>query len=97
VNVASTERSDSEAHVGTDVQGHIAKRSIESVRYEVSEKHLGTNLHINCAAVSLSNIVIIPPHFRQAQDDTAGAISVDRMTGAIFNRWRQKSSDTDRW
>ena len=32
MNVASKERSDSKAHVGTDVQGHIAKRSIESVR-----------------------------------------------------------------
>ena len=25
---------------------------------------LGTNLHINCAAVTLSTIVIVPPHFR---------------------------------
>ena len=55
---------ESKAHVGADVQRHIAKRSIGNLRYEVSEKHLGTNLHINCAAVTLSTIVIVPPHVR---------------------------------
>jgi hypothetical protein len=63
----------------------------------VSEKHVETNLHITAAAASLSTTVISPPHFGQSQDDTVGAISVDRITGAIFRRWRQKSSDKDRW
>ena len=67
-----------------------------NLRYEVSEKHSEANLHINCAAVTLSMIVIVAPHFGQTQDDEA-AISVDRTTGAIARRWRQSSSDEDRW
>ena len=66
-----------ETHVGADVQRHIEKELIKNLRYEVSEKHFETNLHIICVAVTLSTTVMVPPHFGQTQDDTAGAISVD--------------------
>jgi hypothetical protein len=35
-----------QTHVGADVRQHIEKGSIENQRYEVSEKHFETNLHI---------------------------------------------------
>jgi hypothetical protein len=59
------------------VHRHIEKRRIGKLRYEVSGKHSEGNLHINCAAVTLSTIVIVAPHFGQTQDETTGAISVD--------------------
>ena len=97
VNVGSRERSDRKAHVGTDVQRHIAKRLIDGVRYEVSEKHFETNLHIICAGVSVSTMFMVPPHLGQSQDDPVIGISFARVTVAISSRWRQSSSDKDRW
>ena len=73
-------------HVGADAQRHVEKELVENLRYEVSEKQLGANAHITSAAVSLSVTVMVPPHFGQTQDDTFGAISVDRITGAIPSR-----------
>ena len=97
LDLESRRTDEEEAHIGADVQGHVEERSIENLLYEVSGKHLGTNLHLNCAAVSLSRTVMVPPHFGQTQDETARTISVDRMTGVIPRRWRQRSSDKERW
>jgi hypothetical protein len=97
LDLASRSTDKAEAHVDADVRGHVEKRSIENLLYEVSWKHFGTNLQINCAAVNLSTIVIVPPHVGQTQDETARAISVERITGAIPKRCRQRSSEEDRW
>jgi hypothetical protein len=85
------------AHVDGDVQGHIEKRSIGNVGYDVAEKHLETNLHIICAAVSRSTTVMTPPHWGQVQHGPVREISVERIMGAIPSRWRQSSSDEDLW
>ena len=45
-------------HVGADVQRHVMRTSIWNLRYDVSEKHFETNLHVICTAVSLSMTVM---------------------------------------
>jgi len=42
------------AHVGTGVRRHVIPELVWVLVYDVSEKHLDTNLHLICIAVSLS-------------------------------------------
>ena len=84
-----------QTHVGAGVQEHVRINSNWNLSYDVS-KHFETKLHVICSAVSLSTIVMTPPHVGQTQDETGRAFSVGRITGAIPNSWRQRSSDEDR-
>jgi hypothetical protein len=45
-------------HVDADVPGHIGSVGVSNFLYDESAKHVGTNLHANCAGVSLSTSVI---------------------------------------
>ena len=62
--------------------------SIENVCYEVSEKHLETNLHMICAGVSVSTTFMVPPHLGQSQDDPVIGISFAPVTVAHINAGR---------
>ena len=45
-------------HAGAGVPQHVMKLSMWDLRYEVSEKHFGTNFHAICIAVSLSVTIV---------------------------------------
>ena len=82
-------------HVGAEVHEHIGK-PVWDRPYDVSEKHVEMNLHVICAAVSLSMTVIGPRQVGHNRAELGEVISVSGTAGAIPSSWRQSSNEADR-
>src|ERR1700739_651529 len=84
-----------ERHVSGDVREHIVK-PVWDRPYDVSEKHVEMNLHVICAAVSLSMTVMGPRQDGHTRAELGEVTSVSGTAGAIPSSWRQSSNDADR-